>query len=262
LAVFKPAPAPVENRAMSTRRRRALLLALSLPLLLAPFDASAALAEGSAVTTTRVAIGKSVKGRTIWAIHRTRPGATKRVVVVGQVHGDERAGIRVTRRLKQAELPENLDLWIIPTANPDGLAAGTRTNARGVDLNRNFPYRWRRINVGRPTYSGPSAASEPETKALRAFITRIEPRITITFHQPLFGVGKNDKRPEVHTAISKGIRLPVKEYACSSVCYGSFTSWHNRRREGVAVTVEFARTASTWRVNRATSTVLSVGSRL
>ncbi len=252
----------VENKGMSLSRRALVFVAgaaLLTPLAAASPVPTAAAAE---VTTTRVAIGKSVQGRTIWAFHRTRPGATKRVVVIGQIHGDERAGLRVTSRLKKAALPANLDLWIIPTANPDGRAANTRTNARRVDLNRNFPYRWRRINVGRPTYSGPRAASEPETRALQAFITRIEPRITITFHQPLYGVGKNDKRPEVHRAIARGTRLPVKEYACSSVCYGSFTSWHNRTRYGVAVTVELGRTASAWRLDRAAATALSVGSRL
>jgi predicted deacylase len=236
-----------------------LLVGLLLPLVGGSARAADAPAEP---TTTRVAIGKSVKGRTIWAIHRTRPAATERMVVIGQVHGDETAGIGVTTRLQRAPLPPNLDLWIIPTANPDGRAAGTRTNARGVDLNRNFPYKWRRINIGRPTYSGPSAGSEPETRALQAFITRIEPRITITLHQPLFGVGKNDKRPEVHTAISRGTGLPVEDYACSSACYGSFTSWHNQVRDGVAVTVEFGRTASAWRLDKVTATALSVGSRL
>lgn len=245
---------------MNTLSRR-LIFALLAGLLLPLMAGFAQAAETPPETTTRVAIGKSVKGRTIWAIHRTRPGATKRVVVIGQVHGDETAGISVTTRLQKATLPANLDLWIIPTANPDGRAAGTRTNARGVDLNRNFPYKWRRINAGRPTYSGPSAASEPETKALQAFITKVDPRITITFHQPLFGVGKNDKRPEVHTAMSRATGLPVEDYSCSSFCYGSFTSWHNRYRSGVAVTVEFARTASAWRLNKAAAATLSVGSR-
>ena len=46
-----------------------------------------------------------------------------------------------------------------------------------------------------------------------------------------------------------------------SVCYGSFTSWHNHYKAGVAVTVEFGRTASAWRRDKATAAVLSVGSR-
>jgi protein MpaA len=233
--------------------------------------AISALALGGAVTAlpadaatspmTRIAIGTSVQGRTIWAYHRTTPGATKRVIVIGSIHGDETAGMGVTTRLKTRALPSNLDLWLIPMANPDGVAAHTRTNAHKVDLNRNFPYQWRRINVGTSTYSGPSAASEPETKALMAFITKVNPRITITFHQPLFGVGLNTKRNDVVRALAAGIQLPVESYSCTSVCYGSFTSWHNYYKTGVAVTVEFGSAVTDWRKDKATAAVVSVGSR-
>jgi predicted deacylase len=181
--------------------------------------------------------------------------------VIGSIHGDETAGMGVTTRLKTRALPSNLDLWLIPMANPDGVAAHTRTNAHRVDLNRNFPYRWRKINVGKSTYSGPSAASEPETKALMRFITRVNPRITITFHQPLFGVGTNTKRNDVVRALASAIQLPVESYSCTGVCYGSFTSWHNYYKTGVAVTVEFGRAATNWRKDKAAAAVVSVGSR-
>jgi len=53
--------------------------------------------------------------------------------------------------------------------NPDGHAAKRRTNARRVDLNRNFP---------------PASASEVETTIAMRLIRRIRPDVTIWFHQP------------------------------------------------------------------------------
>jgi protein MpaA len=63
--------------------------------------------------------------------------------------------------------------------NPDGLAAQSRRNARGVDLNRNFPSEWEPLAA-----SGPRALSEPETRAAVRLIRRLKPAVTIWFHQP------------------------------------------------------------------------------
>ena len=239
--------------------------ALAAVLLAAPLTA---LAAGSAaaddvplpVTTTREVVGTSVRGLPMTVIHRTTEGATRRVLVIGSIHGDERAGMRVVRRLVgRADLPRDLDLWVVRTVNPDGTAADRRTNARGVDLNRNFPYRWHTSSQG-PTWSGPAPLSEPESVLLRDLVRRVDPWLVVTFHQPLFGVGANDKGMRTVRALAAGMRLPVKEYACTGVCYGTFTSWVNHRSDALAVTVEFGRTASDWRIRRAARTVVAVGS--
>lgn len=253
--------------ARPTRARTSLVAVLGLALLAALLPALVAGQTSSAEAATapvmkRYVIGKSVKGRPIYAFHRYYPGAKKTTVVIGSIHGDEKAGMRVVALLKKRTPARNLNLWLIPTANPDGTAAYRRTNAHGVDLNRNFPYRWRSINHGKETWSGPSAASEPETRALRDFIRWVHPRITVTFHQPLFGVGRNSKRPGVGAEIARMSSLPLKSFTCTGACYGSFTSWHNVRTDGVAVTVEFGHPrVSDWRIGKVTTAVLSVGSR-
>ncbi len=97
------------------------------------------------------------------------PGAAPAVLLFGAIHGDEPLGARCLERLAD-ELPAELPraAWIVPVANPDGLAAGTKDNARGVDLNRNFAARsWRHDHP--PGYD-PGAAPEssaPSTTTAR-----------------------------------------------------------------------------------------------
>ena len=131
-----------------------------------------------------VRVGTSVRGRAIDAVRVGRRGARVKVLVVGRIHGTELAGRAVTRRLRRARPPRGVELWLVDDLNPDGSAAGTRQNARGVDLNRNFPFRWRPMGAPFDTYhSGPSALSEPESRAAAALIRRIRPRVTVYYHQ-------------------------------------------------------------------------------
>ena len=69
-------------------------------------------------------------------------------------------------------------MWLVPELNPDGVATGTRCNANGVDLNRNFPWGWRADD------GGPVALSEPEPKALVDLIGRLQPDLVVWVHQP------------------------------------------------------------------------------
>lgn len=129
-------------------------------------------------------IGRAVSGSRILVTVRGRADATIDVLIVGVIHGNERAGLPIVRRLARMTPPRRVRYWIVESINPDGMRRNTRQNARGVDLNRNFPWRWR--GGGRPFdtyYPGRSRASEPESRAMLRLIRRVRPDVTIWYHQ-------------------------------------------------------------------------------
>jgi N-acetylmuramoyl-L-alanine amidase len=142
--------------------------------------------------------------------------------VVGAVHGNEPAGKAVVARLRGMRPPRGTALWLIEDANPDGSAAGARHNANGVDLNRNFPYRWRPQDG---VYeSGPRPASEPETQALQRFVDRVRPRVTIWYHQALRMVVRSAGDPLLQRLYSRLSGLPRRRLPAY---HGTATSWQN-----------------------------------
>lgn len=135
-----------------------------------------------------VEFGTSVNGRSLQVIRRGDP-AGARVLVVGCIHGDEDAGVAIARTLTTAEIPSGVELWIVPTMNPDGTALGQRHNANGVDLNRNFSVNWAPLgDLGNWQYGGPFAASEPETLAMSNIGELVEPDLVLWYHQDLYRI--------------------------------------------------------------------------
>ncbi len=181
-------------------------------------------------------IGRSVKGRPIYAYRLGQPGR-KKVVLISVMHGDEPRPREILRSFRDGSPVRGVTLWIIPTYNPDGIARGTRKNARGVDLNRNFPYRWANLNGHTESGSGPR--SEPETRAVMRFLDRVNPFRIVSFHQPLHGVDTDTKSPEFSRRLATQLRLPRKSFNCSGVCHGTMTGWFNHNHRGAAVTVEY-----------------------
>lgn len=195
------------------------------------------LAAAQSVARERVVVGHSVSGRAIVAYERGDPAGPV-TLVVGVIHGTEPAGLAVVSRLRRMRLPTGVHLWLVPTVNPDGLAAGTRQNARGVDLNRNWPTAW--VRNGRPWdgyYSGPRPLSEPENRAMRAFILRVKPALTIWYHQPLDEVYGSDP----HVAVLKRYaRLSGLPYRRLQAPRGAATRWERTRLpHGTHFVVEF-----------------------
>lgn len=176
----------------------------------------------------RELIGRSVRGRPIYGYLLGPPGG-RPVLVVGCTDGDEPAGMAIVAALRRLEPPIGVDLWVIPTINPDGLAAGTTGNAHGVDLNRNFPYRWRNLGGSGHFNSGPRPLSEPETRTLHRFLLRVKPRLAIWFHQPLALVDDSQGSRRLERTFGRLIGLPVRPLTDYP---GSITNWENHRFPG------------------------------
>ena len=140
--------------------------------------------DAGALGRSPFATGRSVAGRAIHA-YAVGTGPT-RLLVHGGIHGDEPGA----RSLVEA-FAEGLAAFrgprvvLIPAVNPDGLAAGVKDNARGVDLNRNFPARSFGDAALRPGDSpGAAPLSEPESRFLAAIVEAEAPARIVAVHQP------------------------------------------------------------------------------
>ena len=171
----------------------------------------------------RELIGGSVRGRPIYVYRLGRPGG-RPVLVVGCTDGDEPAGVAIVRALRSLQPPQGVDLWLLPTINPDGLAAGTLGNAHGVDLNRNFPYAWRHLGGSGYLNSGPRPLSEPESRALHRFLLRVKPRLAVWFHQPLAVVDDSQGSRRLERTFGRLTGLPLRRLTDYP---GSITNWEN-----------------------------------
>jgi murein peptide amidase A len=188
-----------------------------------------------AAALASLVIGHSVEGREIRATRVGEEGAPVNVLVVGNVHGNEVAGEAIIAALRR-ESVEGVTFWLVRTGNPDGRAKRTRQNARGVDLNRNFPWRWRTGPRG-TYYPGPKAGSEPETQALMRFVRRIRPQLGIYYHQALgMTVKAEGADPSVQREYARRTGLPLRSLPRYR---GTAIGWQNHLiRDGSAFVVE------------------------
>ncbi len=183
----------------------------------------------------RVLLGQSAQGRSIPAFELGDPTSATTALVVGCIHGNECAGIAAARNLLTGPPPSAIDLWVIPDLNPDGFARGTRQNGRGVDLNRNFPYRWRPLgHPGSLHYSGTHPLSEPESKIASRLISRLRPSVSVWFHQPLGVVDRSGGDAAIERRFARLVGLPfvrLRRYP------GSVATWQNHRFPGTTAFV-------------------------
>ncbi|CAM5365795.1 M14 family metallopeptidase [Streptomyces aurantiogriseus] len=187
--------------------------------------------------TKVVSIGKTVNGQDILALKLTKnakkskDGSKPSVLYLSNQHAREWITPEMTRRLlhhyldnyktdqRVKKIVDSTELWFVLSANPDGYdytfqstdnrlwrknlrdvnGDGAISTGDGVDLNRNFPYKWGYDDEGSSpnptsqTYRGATPGSEPETKALDAFEKRIGFTYGINYHSAaellLYGVG-------------------------------------------------------------------------
>lgn len=153
----------------------------------------------------QVSGGKSFKGTPLMMrdFHvDPKSQQARRVLLIGGIHGDEKTATAVVFKwleTMQKSKVQEFHWRVAPLVNPDGLLANkaTRVNARGVDLNRNFPtpdwdkealQYWRIKTKSDPRrYPGKTPVSEPESKWILDTIKSFKPDVIISVHAP-FGV--------------------------------------------------------------------------
>ena len=177
------------------------------------------------------------------------------VLIIGVFHGDEPQGkYLIEKYLSLHTLPRGGRVrergkLFVPCLNPDGLQNATRTNANGVDLNRNFPTKnWGDgVNVATEGcsecqdsslyYGGTSPASEIETLFVIDIIKKYQPKTILTLHAPYKIVNYDGPAQDIAQKISDIIGYPVEE----SIGYptpGSFGTYCGVERNIPTITLE------------------------
>jgi len=172
-------------------------------------------------------IGKTYEGRDIWMVklsgHVSEDEDEPEVLFMGAHHGNEKPSYEVliyfieyivdnyeNKTLNVNEIINKTELFVIPMVNPDGVEAGTRKNCApnygpfglqeevtsiGVDLNRNYGYRWflfflvpwryymtTSLADRSNAYRGESPFCENETQAIKTFIETHDITISLSYH--------------------------------------------------------------------------------
>lgn len=205
---------------------------------------------GVGMVIYRSVIGHSAQGRELVAFRAGPVNAHRRILVVGVIHGNETAGRAIAQDLLRTTAPGTTEVVVVPDLNPDGAARATRQNARAVDLNRNFPYRWKRLGVrGDQQYAGTGPLSEPESRAMAALIRKLRPTVSVWFHQPMGVVDESGGSVLVESRFANILGLPLRRMQRYN---GSVVSWENTTYPGTtAFVVELPGHASTWFRTRA-----------
>ena len=203
-------------------------------------------------------LGYSVSGRPL-EVYRFGSGETVRLIVAGIHGGNEWNTIALADQLityladHPETVPSDKTLFILRDLNPDGEArvhgVDGRVNDHGVDLNHNWPYRWKAewARDGcwdyRPTSAGAYAASEAETIALMLFINLQKPDALISYHSAALGIfpggvptlPASERLAEAVAEVSK-YPYPPLDTGCDYS--GNLTDWASSVKGIAAIDIE------------------------
>ncbi len=204
-------------------------------------------------------LGYSVEGRLIASFtfgHGPAP-----VLVLGGFHGNEQASVHVAEELV-AMLNDTPSLLagrcvvVVPNVNPDGYVRDTRKNARGVDLNRNFPTEdWAPSDRSGGSNGGPASLSEPESQIVLDLVRQLEPSLIISIHSISRDRECNNfdgPGEAVAARMATHNGYPVKP-SIGYLTPGSFGTWAGRELGIPTITLELPRPAPAeecWARNR------------
>lgn len=184
-------------------------------------------------------VATSVRGRPIRV--QTVGHGPRKVLFIGGIHGDEPEGAVATAELPAAfdaaGLADAVTLTIMEDANPDGRAAGTRENANGVDINRNFPAS--NFDTTDPSNGG-KPLSQPESRAVKDTIDRIQPNLVLVAHSWAGRQFINFDGParEIAERFAASSGLPVETSSSFAPTPGSLGSYFGRDRGTPVLTIE------------------------
>ena len=129
------------------------------------------------------------------------------------------------------------NLLFIPCLNPDGMAENKRTNANGVDLNRNYPTKNWELTEKDQYFGGETPASEIETQFMVNVLEKYKPKAIVALHAPYKIVNYDGPAQNLAQKISEIIKYPVE----GSIGYptpGSFGTYCGVERNIPTITLE------------------------
>jgi len=192
-----------------------------------------------------IVIGHSVQGRPL-EVYRFGTGSNEKMIIGGMHGGDEYNTVELADQLlaylrdHPEIVPADARVYILHDLNPDGVALqhgpDGRANADGVDLNRNWPVNWQKdwpregCWTATKVTGGPTPASEPETKALMAFIQNHPITAILNYHSAALGIFPGGVPPAENSKLLAAAIAAVTHYPYPPIntgCdyTGGFVDW-------------------------------------